>query len=116
MAENNKKKGISPLTVGIAGTAAVAAGVAAVALSNKNNRKKAGKMLKDIRSTGEDLTKRAAAGLDKAMREHQKVRTTVSKLGAKVKNGSVKSKTKRKTATSSRSSKSTSDGQARSAL
>ncbi len=95
--ENNKKKGkLSPLTVGLASTAAVAAGVAAVALSNKGNRKKAGKMIKDIRSKGADLTKRASDGLDKVLKEEKNVRATVKKLSTKAKkiNGAATSKSK----------------------
>lgn len=113
--ENNKKKGkLSPLTVGIASTAAVAAGVAAVALSSKENRKKAGKMLNDLKSKGADLTKRASDGLDKALKEEQKVRNTVEKISKKAKNGtanvrrSVKLRTK--TTARSRSAKSGSTG------
>lgn len=109
MAENkSKKRKISPLTVGIAGTAVVAAGAAAVALSKKENRKKAGKVLKNMKAKGEDLTKRAAAGLDKALKEEQKVREKAQKLSskaksvaAKVKSVKPKSKVASKTSTTS---------------
>ncbi|HUQ85282.1 MAG TPA: hypothetical protein VM077_03060 [Candidatus Limnocylindrales bacterium] len=119
MAEKTKTKGrLSPLTVGIASTAAVAAGVAAVALSNKDNRKKAGKMLKDLKNKSGDLTKRASEGLDRVLKEEKNVREKVQKLRTKAGkiNGAKasKSKTTKKSTTSSRSASSKNGSQTRS--
>ncbi len=105
--KQNKSK-LNPVTVGLAGTAAVAAGVAAIALSKKSNRKKAGKILKDIKIKGEDLTKKASKGLDKVLREEQKVREKAQILRAKALNGNgVKSKTKNSTKTGPKSKSAT---------
>ncbi len=61
MAEAIHKRGISPITAGFVGAAvaASAAGVAAV-LSKKENRKKVGKMLTNLKSRGEQLLETAA--------------------------------------------------------
>jgi hypothetical protein len=74
--ETKKKSKINPVAAGIAGTAMVAAGVAAVALSKKENRKKAGNALKDLRTKGGKLTKQAARGIEKVMKDEELLRNT----------------------------------------
>lgn len=72
LAQNKKNKSkLNPVKAGLAGTAIVAAGVAAVALSKKGNRKKAGKVLKDLQAKGERLRKTASEKLDKVIKEEQ---------------------------------------------
>jgi len=106
MAKNtNKKSTINPIKVGLAGTAVVAAGVAAVALSKKSNRKKAGKALKSLQKRGGDLRKRASAGLDKVLKEEQKVREKAEILRAKVKNGTAPTNGKKNTSAKKRTAK-----------
>ena len=72
----SKKPKVSPVAAGIAGTAIVAAGVAAAALSKKENRKKAGKVLKDIHNKGKKLTKKATDGVGKIMKDEELLRNT----------------------------------------
>jgi hypothetical protein len=91
-------KGVNPVTVGVAGAAVVAAGVAAVALSKKGNRKKAGKMLNQVKAGGKALGVKAVAGLDKAQQLREKIGTpskSVAKKGKK--RGSKSSSAKRQT-------------------
>ncbi len=102
--QQNKNGKINPLTVGIAGAAAVAAGAAAVALSKKSNRKKAGKMLKNIKSKGGDLSKRASVGLDKVLKEESKLRKKVQNLRTKTKSSSVAKKQTKKSSPSKKKS------------
>ncbi len=52
MEKSHKKKLIIPMAAAAIG---VAAGVAAVALSREENRKKVGKALKDLKNKGKDL-------------------------------------------------------------
>lgn len=73
--QNNKKRTkINPVKAGLAGTAIVAAGVAAVALSSKGNRKKAGKVLKNLQAKSKKLSKRASVGLEKVLKDEEVLR------------------------------------------
>ena len=98
MANTKKKnKGINPVKVGVAGAAIVAAGAAAVALSNKGNRQKAGKVLKNMQAKGNSLRESASNTLDNVIAKEQKVHKKVS--SALSKTGKVaKPKTANKTA------------------
>lgn len=71
MPVNKKGRKMSPVKAGLTGTAIVAAGVAAVALSKKENRRKAGKALKDLSVKGKKLTKKATNGVAKIMQDEE---------------------------------------------
>jgi carboxylesterase type B len=94
--ETKNKTKINPVAAGIAGTAMVAAGVAAVALSNKENRKKAGRVLKDLKSKGNKLTKQAAKGIEKVVKNEELLRSTAQTAASTVKKvkDSIKEKQK----------------------
>lgn len=69
---NTVKKGtrsIGPVAAGFVGTAVVAGAAAAVALSSKENRKKAVRMLKDLRKRGMKLTEQAVKTVGELKKE-----------------------------------------------
>lgn len=55
----DKKKGINPMTAGVIGAAVtVVAGTAAAVLSQKENRKKAGKILNTLKKKGQEFSEK----------------------------------------------------------
>jgi hypothetical protein len=90
MPENKKGRKMSPVKAGLAGTAIVAAGVAAVALSKKDNRRKAGKALKDLSVKGKKLTMQAANGIDKIMKSEELLHNKAQSALSRVKKASTK--------------------------
>jgi hypothetical protein len=108
--KNKKKsKGVNPVKVGVAGAAIVAAGAAAVVLSKKGNRQKAGKALKNIQKRGNSLRKNASNRLDSVIdrekKVHKKVSTVLAKTSMAAKSKAPKSSGKAKSRTKSKSKK-----------
>ncbi|HSW48035.1 MAG TPA: hypothetical protein VLG67_03040 [Candidatus Saccharimonadales bacterium] len=91
MSNTHKKanKNGKAVAVGVAGAAVVAAGVAVAALSKKENRKKAGKILKKVKKEGKAFGIQAIAEIEKVQKLHAKI-DTPSKIGSKKITGSKK--------------------------
>lgn len=81
MKSNDQKKGVNPVAAGIAGAAVAAAGMAAVALSDKDNRKKAEKILKDFKGKAENMRDKIMESMNKGMNSVDEVK---EKEGMKV--------------------------------
>lgn len=79
-----KNKKINPV---VAGTAIAVAGVAAAVFSKKENRKKAGKVLKKLKVKGEEVQKRAEENIGHLLKEekkiHKKAKAFLAKAGEK---------------------------------
>lgn len=78
----NKKQSINPTAAAIAGLAVgAAAGVAATALSDKNNRKKLGKRIDQLNKQTQDAYDKASKKFDTAIKTAEpKVRDGIKKL------------------------------------
>lgn len=88
-----KNKKINQINPVVAGAAIAVAGVAAAVLSKKENRKKAGKVLKKLKVKGEEVQKRAEENIGQLLKEEEKIHkkaksfltTTGKGAGTKVK-------------------------------
>ncbi len=77
---NNAKSIIGSIAAGVAGAAV---GTAAVVLSNKNNRQKAGKIIDDAKNTGEELKERVEKLWSKTKGDVKKTTKVIQKAGSK---------------------------------
>ncbi len=72
MKKHNRNHGIGSITAGVVGAAV---GATAVVLSQKNNRKKAGKMIANAKNTGEQLKERVEEMWNKDEKDVKKAKT-----------------------------------------